>query len=217
MIPNILTGFRILLVIPILAVIGKDPRATLPAAMLFLVAVLTDFLDGQAARRLNQQSTFGAMFDLTADRLVMTPTLIMIYAHGLLNGARDTFPGPPLLYVILIVGADITTLIGIYMYIRLHRSKPEVQFPSPTLIVKSAYPVQASVVFFTLLQLKGSLIGMMMCLSVVFTLAAIVSYTRKGGFIFSEALKVMIEESRQMAAEDEESDAANMRGRGGSL
>ncbi len=48
------------------------------ATALFIVAGLTDWLDGYLARRLNQQSAFGAFLDPVADKLMVTTTLVLL-------------------------------------------------------------------------------------------------------------------------------------------
>ena len=48
----------------------------------FIVAALTDWLDGYLARRLNQMSAFGAFFDPVADKLVVVGALIVLLHLG---------------------------------------------------------------------------------------------------------------------------------------
>lgn len=199
MIPNIFTSLRIFFSIAIVSLILCKPEDLKAVAGLFLIALFTDFLDGQAARRLGQESDFGAMFDLTADRLLMTPTLIVITVVGLLRGTHGAYPLAPVLYVVIIVYADISTLVGIFLFTRIRRRNPSVKFPTPTFIVKSTYPVQASVVFFALLELKSELIVAMMYLSTAFTVAAYISYLRKGGWIFPQGIKALFSRSRDIA------------------
>lgn len=205
MIPNIFTGLRIFLSLTIISIILRRPDSLKAVAGLFLIALFTDFLDGQFARRLKQESDFGAMFDLTADRILMTPTLIVILVAGLLDGVRGAYPVSPILYVVIIVYADVSTLIGIFLFTRIRRRNPSVKFPTPTMIVKSTYPVQASVVFFALLKLKPELIAAMMYLATLFTLAAYVSYLRKGGWIFPQGMKALFGRRRHEESETQQS------------
>ena len=51
------------------------------AAILFLLAGLTDWLDGYLARRLGQTSPFGAFLDPVADKLIVGVALVLI-VHG---------------------------------------------------------------------------------------------------------------------------------------
>ncbi len=48
------------------------------AAMVFLVAALTDWLDGWVARRFNQGSSFGAFLDPVADKLMVAVALVLV-------------------------------------------------------------------------------------------------------------------------------------------
>lgn len=55
------------------------PISYLIAGILFLVASLTDLLDGYIARRYNQVTTFGKFFDSIADKL-LTNTVLIVFA-----------------------------------------------------------------------------------------------------------------------------------------
>jgi len=81
-IPNLLTGFRILL-IPIFVIVFYLPGYwSAPAAtFIFWLAGVTDWLDGYLARRLNQQTAFGAFLDPVADKIMVAVALVMIVDH----------------------------------------------------------------------------------------------------------------------------------------
>jgi len=85
--PNLLTLARILATpaIAALAAVGEDATA-IWAAALFAAAAATDWLDGFLARRLNQTSAFGAMFDPIADKLQVGVTLGTLLWLGALDG-----------------------------------------------------------------------------------------------------------------------------------
>lgn len=78
-IPNILTLIRIGL-IPFFVVVYWLPYGWAPiwAACIFIVAGLTDWLDGYLARRLGQSSPFGAFLDPVADKLIITTALVLL-------------------------------------------------------------------------------------------------------------------------------------------
>lgn len=77
--PNILTLMRIAL-IPIFILVFYLPytRAHWFAAIIFALASLTDWLDGFLARKLHQQSPFGAFLDPVADKLLVASSLLLL-------------------------------------------------------------------------------------------------------------------------------------------
>jgi len=82
-IPLILTWARIAL-IPVFVVVFYLPFkwASAVCAGIFLLAAITDWLDGYLARRLNQISAFGAFLDPVADKLMVAVALILlVQAH----------------------------------------------------------------------------------------------------------------------------------------
>ena len=48
------------------------------ATVIFVVAAITDWLDGFLARRLNQYTTFGAFLDPVADKLIVATALVLL-------------------------------------------------------------------------------------------------------------------------------------------
>ncbi len=79
--PNALTLLRLAL-IPLFIVAYYLPYrwAHAAAAMLFVLAALTDWLDGYLARRLGQHSPFGAFLDPVVDKLIVVAALVMLAA-----------------------------------------------------------------------------------------------------------------------------------------
>lgn len=77
--PTILTLFRIAL-LPVMVMVFYAPFrwANLAAALVFLAAAVTDWLDGFIARRFNMYSAFGAFLDPVADKLMVAVTLFLI-------------------------------------------------------------------------------------------------------------------------------------------
>jgi len=83
-VPNLITSLRILL-IPLIVGIFYLPDAwldygdkNLSATVIFVIAALTDWLDGYLARALNQMSAFGAFLDPVADKLMIAAALIVL-------------------------------------------------------------------------------------------------------------------------------------------
>ncbi|MEL6267412.1 MAG: CDP-diacylglycerol--glycerol-3-phosphate 3-phosphatidyltransferase [Pseudomonadota bacterium] len=102
-IPNILTAGRIA-ASPVVALMVLE-GATGPAFALFVVAALTDFLDGWLARALDQRSALGAMLDPIADKAMVIlvlaallgdagwaialPAMAIILREVLVSGLRE--------------------------------------------------------------------------------------------------------------------------------
>ena len=83
-IPNNLTLLRIamipcfILVFYISDNIFSLYQKNLIATLIFLLAAITDWLDGYLARKLNQTSDFGAFIDPVADKLIVIAALILL-------------------------------------------------------------------------------------------------------------------------------------------
>ena len=78
-IPTALTLFRIAL-LPVMVVVFYLPfrGANIAAALVFVAAALTDWLDGWIARRYDMGSAFGAFLDPVADKLMVAVTLFLL-------------------------------------------------------------------------------------------------------------------------------------------
>lgn len=78
-IPNLLTMFRMLL-IPVFLVIYyiPDSDAHFWAALVFVIAAITDALDGYIARKFNQFTAFGAFLDPVADKVMVAAALVVV-------------------------------------------------------------------------------------------------------------------------------------------
>ncbi len=88
-IPNLLTFARVVAVPVCLALMLLAPGARMALLIIFILAALTDFLDGYLARTWNASSRLGALLDPIADKLIVA--LMLVY---LLEALRL----PPLLF-----------------------------------------------------------------------------------------------------------------------
>ncbi len=78
-IPNILTLSRIVM-IPVFVIIFYLPFSWhyLAACVIFILAAITDGLDGYYARKLGQTSALGAFLDPVADKLMIAVVLVLL-------------------------------------------------------------------------------------------------------------------------------------------
>ncbi|MDR0580932.1 MAG: CDP-diacylglycerol--glycerol-3-phosphate 3-phosphatidyltransferase [Holosporaceae bacterium] len=89
MLPNLLTLSRIF-AIPFIIVCFyiNGFWAHLVATVLFLIACVTDFLDGYFARQWKQVSAFGRFLDPVADKLLISTILLMLSGVGIISGVH---------------------------------------------------------------------------------------------------------------------------------
>ncbi len=99
--PNSLTLFRIFLV-PILVVIllTKFEGKELWGVTVFLVAAVTDVLDGYLARKRGQVTTLGMLLDPLADKLLVSAAFISLVEMGI----------APAWMVVIIVGREFAVM-----------------------------------------------------------------------------------------------------------
>lgn len=107
-IPNIISVFR-LLCIPVFLwlLFGVDDEVT--AAILLAVLGTTDWIDGYLARRLNQVTTFGTVFDPTVDRTLLVVAGVSLVVDGSM----------PLWFGIAALGRELLIVIG-GIYLAMH-------------------------------------------------------------------------------------------------
>lgn len=105
--PNLLTASRLILA-PFVAwrLMLHDVEG---AFWLFVIAAITDLLDGNLARWLNQRSVLGAWLDPIADKVMLLTTLSMLALTGLL----------PMWLLFLVLVRDSVILVGAEAYRRL--------------------------------------------------------------------------------------------------
>ncbi len=105
--PNALTGARIILAVAFFAVLTpftyrQSPLASgtgpdwwlLLAAAIFVVAAITDALDGYLARRWNAETTFGRIMDPFADKLLVIGAFIFLAGPGFTHTGGSILHAP---------------------------------------------------------------------------------------------------------------------------
>ena len=109
-VPNLLTVFRRVL-IPVFVSLLFYQRFLLALAI-FIVAGVTDGLDGLLARRFDQRSSLGTILDPIADKLMMVTSFVVL-------SMRSVFPQPvpshlpiPFWVTIAVISRDVFILVG---------------------------------------------------------------------------------------------------------
>ena len=109
-VPNMLTVFRMVL-IPVFVTLLFYQRFTLALAV-FVLAGLTDGLDGLLARRFKQQSQLGTVLDPIADKLMLVTAFIVL-------SMRSIFPQPlpshlpvPFWVTVAVISRDVFIIVG---------------------------------------------------------------------------------------------------------
>jgi len=137
-IPNLLTVSRIMLT-PGFVMAFVDNRFDL-AWVLFAIAGFTDALDGTLARLLKQRSTFGAMLDPLADKVLLVTSFICL-------ALQDWIPR---WLAILVVSRDVFIVGGLAL---LHYSGVDVKRGiRPVWISKCATLAQISLVLLIMVE-----------------------------------------------------------------
>jgi cardiolipin synthase len=87
--PNILTYGRIVAVPVVAGLLMWDTNSARWAALaIFILAAITDFLDGYLARLWKQQSSLGRMLDPIADKVLVAVVLLVLSASPILYGGH---------------------------------------------------------------------------------------------------------------------------------
>ncbi|MDL2234599.1 CDP-alcohol phosphatidyltransferase family protein [Christensenellaceae bacterium OttesenSCG-928-L17] len=99
-IPNILSGLRLLMVGVFVYLFRQDMY--MAALGIYVLAILTDLLDGYLARRNNWISDIGKVLDPLADKLMLIAALVCFYFEKWI----------PLWLVAVVVGKEAVMIIG---------------------------------------------------------------------------------------------------------
>jgi len=103
-VPNILTWLRILMIPLFVGILYlphdwmSQPMQNISATVVFVLAAVTDWLDGYLARSLNQTSAFGAFLDPVADKLMVAAALVVLV----------DLDRTAAIYAFIIIGREIT-------------------------------------------------------------------------------------------------------------
>ncbi len=97
---NLLSLSRVFLAIPMAVFLWYDQNIL--AMIIGIIASITDMLDGWLARKLDQVSEYGKIFDPIADKIFVGVTVIVLLLQGRF----------PLWLVALVIGRDLLIALG---------------------------------------------------------------------------------------------------------
>lgn len=137
-IPNALTAFRLVLIVPFLIFLYQHEYVS--AFYIYLLAGFTDGLDGWLARHYHWQSPLGSFIDPLADKLLVASSFISLALIGNL----------PWWLVILVFMRDLTISIGVMAWYWLVQR--ELDF-KPTILSKFNTTLQLALVTLCLFEL----------------------------------------------------------------
>ncbi len=135
-IPNLLSFIRIGLVYPILNNIYLGNFKV--SIVFFVIAAITDALDGLIARKMNWQTQLGKMLDPVADKLLLSGTIFILWLNQLI----------PFYIFFIFIGRDVAILLGAAVQMTLIQSDT----PLPNFLGKITTSLQ--IIYIAIIFLK---------------------------------------------------------------
>ena len=182
MLPNALSIIRIILTVPIVIALLKGQY--LLTISLFLLAGITDALDGWIAKQFLFQSRLGSILDPMADKILLTCTFLTLYWVEIL----------PLWLLLLICVREIIIVAGALGYF-LGEISGSSDLLQPSLISKFNTVLQIALVMFLLLiQLAVEFIEW---LEIVFIIVATSTALSGADYMWLWIKKFILQESNK--------------------
>ncbi len=175
---NKISAFRILtipfLVSTILYYTPEKDYLRVAALVIFLLAVISDALDGIVARIHNEKTKLGAILDPLADKLLLMSAYIFLFAR------RELFLIKlPLSVVLVVISRDAIILLGTFLIFLVRQDIKVI----PTSWGKLTTFFQMATITAILLEFKYT--HYLWQLAVIFTIISGIDYVRKGFKLFT--------------------------------
>jgi cardiolipin synthase len=165
-IPNLITSIRIILV-PIFVIYLINDRF-LPALIVFVLAGLSDGLDGLIARIFNQRSRLGEFLDPLADKILLVSSFVVLAVRGFV----------PSWLTVVVISRDVLILLGVLI---LFMNRQDIII-RPSLLSKITTCVQLLSVFVvltgSLFQIPGQVLKVLFWVAGLFTVSSGLHYMR---------------------------------------
>lgn len=174
-IPNVFTFARIV-IIPFFATSLLYKKYNY-ALILFVIAAITDLLDGFLARLTNQKTKLGAFLDPLADKFLLLTSFILFAVYGWL----------PNWITIIVICRDFIVVVGWYMLVVLINERKV----EPSIFGKIANALQAILIAYILLSINFE-IGTpvikdsLLLLAAFFTVFSGIQYVYRGYKLFHD-------------------------------
>lgn len=187
-IPNLLTFLRMALIPVFASLLFYGYSGT--ALLVFIVAGISDGVDGFVARRFKQETELGTIIDPIADKLLMTTAFIILTMPNVLQPARHL--PVPFWVTAAVIGRDvlIITVAGAINIMTGFRGF------KPSWLGKLSTLVQVVAVGLILL---AAVFGFSFYLPTVYTIVVLLAFASGVHYIFHVA-KLMKEEEKELPA-----------------
>ncbi len=163
--PNTLTLMRVLLV-PVFVILMMDGRME-AALWVFLIAALTDGLDGLAARMLDQKTKVGRYLDPIADKTLAITAYLVLTIQGLI----------PDWLTVVVISRDVIIVGGFLVIFMIKGEGIEVR---PSLISKVTTFFQFMTVLLSLATPESGMMPILFATTALFTVLSGLDYIYKG-------------------------------------
>jgi cardiolipin synthase len=157
--PNLITLIRVLFMIPLFIYL-MHVEMYFPAMYVFVLAGVTDILDGMIARKMNLVTKFGKIADPVADKLFEVAVLVMLVIKDFI---------PTTLLAVVVVKEVLMISGGIYAYLK-----------NKKVISAKWYGKVATIIFYisvALIIVLPELADLLIWISVTAALISLVLYT----------------------------------------
>ena len=183
------------------------PYGKLVAALLFVIACLTDFLDGHIARKRNLVTTLGSFFDTVADKLLVMSGFLVVVAYPITanGGVR---PDSPIIFpdylgiivAIIVIARELMIMAlkslaaskGVIMHADMY-GKVKATFQFITLIYYFFYAFVVEEFYYAIDGVANTVISLvgyiLLAITVIMTILSAVNYLVKNKHVFKDEKK----------------------------
>ncbi|MBI5819209.1 MAG: CDP-alcohol phosphatidyltransferase family protein [Verrucomicrobia bacterium] len=155
----------------------------LMAFWVFVVASLSDAVDGFIARQFNQQSQLGRVLDPIADKMLLMTVIILLAVNP-----GNAFPKLPLWFPILVVSRDVLLMAGALL---IHIIIGEVKV-KPRIVSKIATLFQMVTLGCVMLKMDPAAIAWPLYAAAFFTSVSLVWYLFDGAKQFNSVVNLKV-------------------------